>query len=89
MQGIVAGVPFVDCLTTMLDDSIPLTVGEYDEWGNPNEEEFYHYMKSYSPVDNIEAKVPPPERPYAFALRLPPCSWHTDVRHACRVRHPL
>jgi oligopeptidase B len=56
-QGIVAGVPFVDCLTTMLDDSIPLTVGEYDEWGNPNEAEFYHYMKEYSPVDNIEKKV--------------------------------
>jgi oligopeptidase B len=57
VQGIVAGVPFVDCLTTMLDDSIPLTVGEYDEWGNPNDTEYYEYMKTYSPVDNIERKV--------------------------------
>jgi len=55
-NGVVAAVPFVDVVTTMLDDSIPLTTGEYDEWGNPNEEEYYHYMKSYSPYDNIEAK---------------------------------
>lgn len=40
----------------MLDDTIPLTTGEYDEWGNPNDEEYYHYMKSYSPYDNVEAK---------------------------------
>ncbi|TVR38738.1 MAG: S9 family peptidase, partial [Cryomorphaceae bacterium] len=51
--GMVAQVPFVDVVTTMLDESIPLTTGEYDEWGNPNEEEYYHYMKSYSPYDNI------------------------------------
>ncbi|CAD7971257.1 unnamed protein product [Amoebophrya sp. A25] len=49
----VAGVPFVDVLTTMSDSSIPLTVGEWEEWGNPNEEKFYEYMKSYSPVDNV------------------------------------
>lgn len=55
-NGIVAQVPFVDVVTTMLDESIPLTTGEYDEWGNPNEEEYYHYMKSYSPYDNVEAK---------------------------------
>jgi len=52
-NGIVAQVPFVDVLTTMLDDSIPLTTGEYDEWGNPNEPEFYEYIKSYSPYDNV------------------------------------
>ena len=40
----------------MLDDSIPLTTGEYDEWGNPNDEAYYHYIKSYSPYDNVEAK---------------------------------
>jgi len=50
---IVADVPFVDALNTMLDASIPLTVGEYDEWGNPNEEEYYWYMKGYSPYDNV------------------------------------
>lgn len=55
-NGVVAAVPFVDVVTTMLDDSIPLTTGEYDEWGNPNEEEYYHYMKSYSPYDNVTAK---------------------------------
>ena len=52
-NGVVAQVPFVDVVTTMLDDSIPLTTGEYDEWGNPNEKEYYEYMKSYSPYDNI------------------------------------
>ena len=52
-HGVLASVPFVDVLTTMLDDSIPLTTGEYDEWGNPNEKEFYNYMKSYSPYDNV------------------------------------
>jgi len=52
-NGILASVPFVDIVTTMLDESIPLTVGEYDEWGNPNEKKYYDYMKSYSPYDNI------------------------------------
>ena len=55
-RGIVAQVPFVDVLTTMLDDSIPLTTGEYDEWGNPNEKQYYDYILSYSPYDNVEAK---------------------------------
>ena len=55
-RGIVAAVPFVDVITTMLDESIPLTTGEYDEWGNPNEKEYYDYMLSYSPYDNVEAK---------------------------------
>ena len=55
-NGVIAAVPFVDVVTTMLDDSIPLTTGEYDEWGNPNDILFYKYMKSYSPYDNVEAK---------------------------------
>jgi oligopeptidase B len=55
-KGIIAQVPFVDVVTTMLDESIPLTTGEFDEWGNPKEEEFYYYMLSYSPYDNVEAK---------------------------------
>jgi len=58
-NGVIAAVPFVDVVTTMLDDSIPLTTGEYDEWGNPNEQEYYSYMKSYSPYDNVEAKSYP------------------------------
>jgi len=52
-HGVLVSVPFVDVLTTMLDDSIPLTTGEYDEWGNPNEKEYYDYMKLYSPYDNV------------------------------------
>ena len=52
--GVVAAVPFVDVVTTMLDESIPLTTGEYDEWGNPNEEKYYEYMLSYSPYDNVK-----------------------------------
>ncbi len=55
-HGILAAVPFVDVVTTMLDDTIPLTTGEYDEWGNPNDLEYYNYMKSYSPYDNVETK---------------------------------
>jgi oligopeptidase B len=53
-KGVVAVVPFVDVVTTMLDDSIPLTTGEYDEWGNPNEEVYYNYMLLYSPYDNVK-----------------------------------
>jgi oligopeptidase B len=52
-KGVIAAVPFVDVVTTMLDDTIPLTTFEYDEWGNPNDPVYYHYMKSYSPVDNV------------------------------------
>jgi len=51
----VAQVPFVDVVTTMLDDSLPLTVNEYEEWGNPEDVEYYGYMKSYSPYDNVKA----------------------------------
>ena len=52
-KGVIAAVPFVDVVTTMLDESIPLTTGEYDEWGNPNEKESYEYMLSYSPYDQV------------------------------------
>jgi len=55
-NGIIAQVPFVDVVTTMLDDTIPLTTGEYDEWGNPNVKKYYNYIKSYSPYDNIKSQ---------------------------------
>ncbi len=55
-KGVIANVPFVDVVTTMLDESIPLTTSEFDEWGNPKDETYYHYMLSYSPYDNVEAK---------------------------------
>ena len=59
VHGVVANVPFVDVVTTMLDDSIPLTTGEYDEWGNPHDKQYYDYMKSYSPYDNVSAQAYP------------------------------
>ena len=52
-NGVIAQVPFVDVVTTMLDETIPLTTGEYDEWGNPNQKRYYNYMLSYSPYDNV------------------------------------
>lgn len=55
-KGVLAHVPFVDVVTTMLDESIPLTTFEFDEWGNPKEEKYYYYMLSYSPYDRVEAK---------------------------------
>ncbi len=55
-NGVIANVPFVDVVNTMLDETIPLTTNEYDEWGNPNGKEAYQYMKSYSPYENVEAK---------------------------------
>ena len=58
-KAIVAAVPFVDVVTTMLDESIPLTTGEYDEWGNPNDPAYYEYIKSYSPYDNVSAQYYP------------------------------
>ncbi len=58
-NGVIAAVPFVDVVSTMLDDTIPLTTGEYDEWGDPNDKEYYDYIKSYSPYDQVEAKKYP------------------------------
>jgi oligopeptidase B len=54
-HGVIAMVPFVDVVTTMLDESIPLTTAEYDEWGDPHEKEYFDYMLSYSPYDNVQA----------------------------------
>jgi oligopeptidase B len=58
-KGILAGVPWVDVITTMLDDSIPLTTSEFDEWGDPKQKDYYDYMLSYSPYDNVESKEYP------------------------------
>ena len=58
-NGVIAQVPFVDVVTTMLDETIPLTTGEYDEWGNPNVKKYYNYMLSYSPYDNVLAEAYP------------------------------
>ena len=58
-HAIVAGVPFVDLMNTMCDPTIPLTTGEWEEWGNPNEDKFFDYMLSYSPYDNVRAQPYP------------------------------
>jgi oligopeptidase B len=58
-HGVLAAVPFVDVVTTMLDETIPLTTGEYDEWGDPRDPDFYACMKSYSPYDNIQPQPYP------------------------------
>ncbi|MFK9030329.1 oligopeptidase B [Escherichia coli] len=58
-HGVIAQVPFVDVVTTMLDESIPLTTGEFEEWGNPQDPQYYEYMKSYSPYDNVTAHAYP------------------------------
>jgi oligopeptidase B len=55
-NGVISAVPFVDVVTTMLDDSIPLTTGEYDEWGNPDDKVYYDYIKTYSPYDNVKSQ---------------------------------
>jgi len=73
-RGIVAQVPFVDVVTTMLDDSIPLTTNEYDEWGNPNDREDYDYMLSYSPYDNVRAQRYP-------ALFVTTGLWDSQVQY--------
>ncbi len=73
-RGMVAQVPFVDVVTTMLDDGIPLTTNEYDEWGNPNQREYYEYMLGYSPYDNVRAQ------PYP-ALFVTTGLWDSQVQY--------
>ena len=93
-RGLIADVPFVDVVTTMLDDSIPLTTFEYDEWGNPAQPEAYHYMLSYSPYDNIR------ETAYPALLILAglhdsqvqywePAKWAARLRHRTKGRNPI
>ncbi len=85
-NGVIAQVPFVDVVTTMLDDTIPLTTGEYDEWGNPNEKESYDYMLSYSPYDQIK-KQDYPNMYVSTGLHdsqvqyFEPAKWVAKLRH--------
>ncbi len=65
---VLAQVPFVDVMNTMLDPSLPLTVPEYEEWGNPEHDPAFHYMLSYSPYDNIAKKAYPVD-PGAYVVR--------------------
>ncbi len=90
----VAQVPFVDALTTMLDDKLPLTVNEYEEWGNPNEPEFYRYIKGYSPYDNVRATEYPAMLVTA-GMNDPrvsywePAKWVARLRALATTRGPL
>ena len=73
-RGVIARVPFVDVVTTMLDESIPLTTNEFDEWGNPKEKQYYDYMLSYSPYDNVKAQDYP-------ALFVSTGLWDSQVQY--------
>ncbi len=81
----VAQVPFVDSLTTMLDESIPLTVNEYEEWGDPNDPEFYEYMKSYSPYDNVR-RAPYPALLVTAGLNDPRVPFWEPAKWVARLR---
>lgn len=84
-QVIIPGVPFVDVVTTMLDETIPLTTLEWDEWGNPADEEYYHYMKSYSPYDNVEPKAYP-HMLVSTGLNDPRVSYWEPAKWVARLR---
>ncbi len=83
--GIVAEVPFVDVLTTMLDESLPLTVGEWEEWGNPKNKEYYDYIKSYSPYDNV-ASAPYPRVLATTGLNDPRVSYWEPTKWVQKLR---
>jgi oligopeptidase B len=73
-RGIIAAVPFVDAVTTMLDESIPLTTNEFDEWGNPREKQYYDYMLAYSPYDNVSRQAYP-------AMLVTTSLWDSQVQY--------
>lgn len=91
---VLAGVPFVDTLNTMLDPTLPLTVGEYEEWGNPEDKIYYDYIRSYSPYDNVEEKLYPSMLVTA-GLNDPrvsywePAKWTAKLRACKKDRHVL
>jgi oligopeptidase B len=93
-RGMIADVPFVDVVTTMLDESIPLTTNEFDEWGNPQQKQYYDYMLSYSPYDNVKAR----EYPALFVSTglwdsqvqyYEPAKWVAKLRKLKTDRNPL
>ena len=93
-RGLIADVPFVDVVTTMLDDTIPLTTGEYDEWGNPSESAAYDYMRSYSPYDQV-AKKNYPDLLILAGLHdsqvqyWEPAKWAAKLRHEKSGKNPI
>jgi oligopeptidase B len=93
--GILAQVPFVDALTTILDPSLPLTVTEWDEWGNPLEDkDVYDYMKSYSPYENVDARDYPPILAMTSlndtrVYYVEPAKWVAALRYSNTDGHPV
>lgn len=93
-RGIVAYVPFVDVVTTMLDESIPLTTNEFDQWGNPKQKVYYEYMLSYSPYDNVRAQDYPAMLVFtglwdSQVQYYEPAKWVAKLRATKTDRHPL
>ena len=93
-RAIIAHVPFVDVVTTMLDESIPLTTNEFDEWGNPKDKAFYDYMLSYSPYDNVKAQDYPAMLVYTSlwdsqVQYYEPTKWVAKLRATKTDTHPL
>jgi len=84
-KAVVALVPFVDALNTMLDATLPLTVGEYEEWGNPNEKPYYDYIKSYAPYENVEAQ-PYPTMLVTAGLNDPRVSYWEPAKWVAKLR---
>ncbi len=84
-NGVIAAVPFVDVMTTMLDESIPLTTSEYDEWGNPNKKEYYDYMLSYSPYDNV-AKIAYPNMLVTTGLHDSQVQYYEPAKWVAKLR---
>ena len=82
---VLAGVPFVDALNTMLDATLPLTVGEYEEWGNPEDKQYYDYIKSYSPYENVEPR-PYPMMLITAGLNDPRVSYWEPAKWAAKLR---
>ncbi|KDD72882.1 prolyl oligopeptidase, partial [Helicosporidium sp. ATCC 50920] len=82
----ILGVPFVDCLTTMLDESIPLTAIEWEEWGNPAQKEYYDYMRSYSPVDNLRPGAAYPHIFVSGGLHDPRVGYWEPAKYVAKLR---
>ena len=85
-RAVLALVPFVDCLNTMLDPTLPLTVGEYEEWGNPQNEPYYHYIKSYAPYENVQAAPQYPWMLLRGGLNDPRVSYWEPSKWIARMR---
>ncbi|KAJ3415645.1 hypothetical protein HDV05_004521 [Chytridiales sp. JEL 0842] len=82
----IAGVPFVDVINTMMDETIPLTINEYEEWGNPNHIEYFKYMLSYSPYDNIKANVKYPNILIKCGINDPRVAYWEPAKWCAKLR---